>query len=809
MTRPAILEIFGHSALALVMIFCPLNTSLALAQTAVAAGTTPVPSPSLRAEVRTPRAVWAYIGGMERSFDPSAYRLVDSAGRDVPIARILPNTASETLIVPAVDLDLTQSYFLEIPAASLTARVRPDGWFRSLFSNKPLGANVASDGSKTVFGIFSPRATGVKLYLYNSPDAQPTTATQVIDMIRDQDGVWEASVPRDLHGAYYDFTVHGHSGPGMFFYETNPVHISDPYARANVEAQGKSRVMRATTPATPLARGIPKMEDVVAYEVHIEDFTRQLPVAPNLQGTIPAFTMPGLRNAKGEKIGFDHIVDLGVNVVHLLPMQEFLHYPEAEWQAAFGNDPEMKRLGVDQRSYEWGYRTTHAFAIENTYRQRGTDYGAERAQFRDLVQAFHNKGIAVIVDIVPNHTGENMDARNMLFNFNVLDRDYYYRTNDAGNHIGVFGNEVKTEDRPMTQRWLIDQARSLIAEFGIDGFRIDLAGQIDQQTLIALRAAVGPNIIIYGEPWIDVSDPIVRANPDWDWYKEDAPITFFQDDTRNALVGSPFRLEDKATDRGYAGGNVTQRGDAIRAISNNWADEKKSTNQGMNYADIHDNWTLADRFATRDWNGSLGVDAGSYRLVAGYLLTSLGPIVLHGGSEMLRSKGSAPLGEVIRRTATGPIYFKGRQDTYNVRTPNEYVWSDLGKTIATGASNDYSVMNAWWRGLIRFRNSDAGRVFRIANPPSANYFKWITPQNQALLGYIVDDKVLILSNVGSTAGAFDGINLPAGRWRKIADGTRIDHLRGVRGPDANLVGGTLLTLNAPPTSFQMWVKADR
>jgi pullulanase/glycogen debranching enzyme len=791
------------SALAFMALSAQGIASVALAQTPVIA---PTPTPTLRAEVRTPRAVWAYVAGVERSFDVNQFKLTDSDGKVVPIERVLPNTATQTLIVPAADLDLTRSYFLEIPSATLKARVRPDGWFRTLYSNKPLGATIKADGTSTTFAIFSPRAQKVKLYIYDAPGTPASGAKQVIDLVRDADGVWETNVAGDLHGSYYDFTVHGQAGPGMFFYETNPVHISDPYSRAQVEAQGKSRVMRATVPATPLARGIPKMEDVVAYEVHIEDFTRQLPVATGLQGSIPAFTMANLRNSKGEKIGFDHIVDLGVNVVHLLPMQEFLHYPEAEWQAAFANDPEMKRLGVADRSYEWGYRTTHAFAIENTYRARGSDYGAERTQFRDLVQAFHDKGIAVIVDIVPNHTGENMDARNMLFNFNVLDRDYYYRTNDAGDHIGVFGNEIKTEDRPMTQRWLIDQAKSLIGEFGIDGFRIDLAGQMDEQTLIALRAAVGPNTIIYGEPWIDVSDPVVRANPDWDWYKEDAPITFFQDDTRNALVGSPFRLEDKATDRGFAGGNASQRGDAMKAIANRWPEESRSTTQGINYADIHDNWALADRFATRDWNGSLGVEAGSYRVVAGMLLTSLGPIVLHGGSEMMRSKGLAATEEVIRRTATGPIYFKGRQDTYNVRTPNEFVWSDLGKTIRTGAANDYSAMNAWWRGLIAFRNSEAGKVFRIATPPRGDYFNWLTPANQSLLGYVVDGKILVLTNVGASAGQFDGVTLPAGKWRKIADGTRIDHVRGVRGPDARLNGGTALSLSAPATSLQIWVK---
>lgn len=782
-----------------------LTASLALCTSGFAVAGEPI-KPSLRAELASPTAIWAHLEGVERSFAPSAWRLVDSDNQEIAIATILPNEAETSLIIPAQPIDMKASYRLDYKSQNLSARVRPDAWFRTLYSPKPLGANVSADGRTTRFAIFSPRAEKVRLYLYDAAGAKPEEARQVIDMVRDDNGVWAADLKGDLSGTFYDFTVHGKPGPGRFFFESHPVHISDPYARANAESYGKSRVMAKTRPARPLANGRPKMEDVVAYEVHIEDFTRQLPVADDLKGTIPAFTIPGLRSKKGQKIGFDHLVDLGINVVHLLPMQEFLHYPAAEWQEAFAKDPEMQRLGVAGLSYEWGYRTTHAFAIENTYRRKGSDYGAEREQFRDLVQAFHDRGIAVIVDIVPNHTGENMDGRNMLFNFNVLDRDYYYRTSDAGEHIGVFGNEVKTEDRPMTQRWLIDQAKALIEEFGIDGFRIDLAGQIDQQTLIALREAVGPDVIIYGEPWIDVSDPIVRANPDWDWYKQDAPITFFQDDTRNALVGSPFKLDDKRTDRGYAGGNAAQRADAMKAIANSWPEEAGSVNLGINYADIHDNWTLADRFADRNWNGLEGVDEAPYRVAAGLLLTSLGPIVLHGGSEMMRSKGLAPKEDVIRYTATGPIYFKGRHDTYNVRTPNEFVWSDLDRSPKTGAPDDFVAMNAWWRGLIAFRNSDAGKVFRLAKVPGPNYINWITPENENLLGYLIGGEVLVLANVGNTPAKFDGVIVPQGNWRKIADGKTIDHLKGVGGKDATLLGGASVTLDSPAQSLQIWVR---
>lgn len=769
------------------------------------------PAPFFRAEIRTPTAIWARQSNIARPLSPSAWKLTDFAGAEVPIARVLPGTTTTTLIVPARPLALNQTYFLELREAGLKARVRPDGWFRNLYSDKPLGAEVAPDGSRTDVRIFSPRATMVKLYLYDRHDATPAQARQVIEMVRDADGVWEANLPGDRHGTYYDFTVHGPTGAGTFFYETHPVHISDPYARVQAESQGKSRIWRPTRPATGVRGGRPKMEDVVAYEVHIQDFTDRLPVADPLKGTLPALHQAGLRNRHGQPVGIDHIARMGVNVVHLLPMQEYLHYPEDEWQAAFANNEYMQRMGVANLSYEWGYRTTHAFAIENRYRAGGTDYGAERDQFRDLVQAFHDRGIAVIVDIVPNHTGENMDARNMLFNWNVLDRDYHYRTDENGNHIGVFGNEVKTEERPMNQRWLIDQVKHMMDEFGIDGVRIDLAGQMDEQTLIKFRQSLPPDTIIYGEPWIDVQDPEVRANPDWDWYKEDAPITFFQDDTRNAFVGSPFRLIDKPTDRGFAGGNGDLRDETMRGLANDWPEERGDTRRGLTYTDIHDNWTLADRFATRDWNGLLGVDEGNYRIAAGLKLTSLGPVVLHGGSEMMRSKGIAPIEEFVLQTASGPIYMKGRHDTYNVRTPNHFIWDDLGTTRRNN-TRDVDAMVHWWEGLIKFRMSSAGAVFRVPAIPSPDHYRWITPANTNMLGYVVGGSVFVATNSGTTAGVFEDVVLPPGQWKLVADGSdttsRIDIDRGLRARDGTLVSGPGDTFDIPVSAagFRMWVR---
>lgn len=763
-----------------------------------------VEPPRLRAEVHGPLAVWATLTGKAvRPLTPSAYRLVDAHGTEAPLAAILPNTATETLIVPTSALDVRRVYYLEIPALQLRARCRFDGWFRTHYAADELGAHVSEDGTQTRFRLFAPRADSVRLYLYEEAEAPPDAATQVVMMNLNASGAWETVVAGDLHGTYYDFTVHGPDDPGAFFYEAFPVHISDPYARVNVDAQGKSRVWRRTRPAPPLAAGRPKMEDVIAYEVHVQDFTDRLPVSDDLKGTIPAMVMPGLRNSRGEPIGFDYLVGLGINVVHLMPVQEFLHYRDDEWQAAFRDDPFMIEQGIHLENYQWGYRTTHAFAIETRYRRGGTEHGAQRDQFRDLVQAFHDRGIAVIVDLVPNHTGENMDGRHYLFNFNVLDKLYYYRTDESGEHIGPFGNEVKTEDRPMVQRWIVDQCKHLLEEFGLDGFRIDLAGQIDEQTLIRLRAELGDDVILYGEPWIDASDPDVQANPDWDWYKEDAPITFFQDAARDAFIGSPFRLENKTTDRGYAGGNPALRAEAMRALTNNYPEEAASPNQGIQYIDIHDNWTLADRFATTAWDGRQGVDAGPYKVAAGLLFTSLGPLVLHGGSEMMRSKGAAPHAVFDKETASGPIYVKGRDDTYNLRRPNQFVWENVGKT---DGPNDYANMTAYWKGLIAFRKSTFGEVFRLGEAPPEDYYRWILPGDAHLLGYLVAGRVLVLVNVGDQTASFEDVSLPEGRWRLIADAEAVDPVEGVPGPDAMLRGGQDHTLTVPPTSLKIWIR---
>jgi len=745
----------------------------------------------LRAEIHGPSAIRFTLAGAERPDSVSAYRLTDGEGREMSIAEVRGAAGAGALVVPETPVDPMRVHYLEIPDLGLRALVRRDPIFREIYSDKALGAVVSDGGSKTTFRIFSPRAESVRLYLYANRDDESASALRVIEMEVDEDGVWEATEDGDLRGRWYDFTVHGPADPGNWFWETHPVHISDPYALVNDGSHGKSRVWRDGPPPPPVEGGRPAMEDVVAYEVHVQDFTDLLPVAGVETGTLPAMALPGLTNEHGEPIGFDYLVDLGVNVVHLMPVQEYLHYPDDEWRAAFEDDDFARAMGIDRENYQWGYRTTHSFAVESRYRSRDTDPGAERVQFKALVRAFHERGISVVMDVVPNHTGENMDDRHLLLNFNVLDMPYYYRTDEKLEHIGPYGNETKSEERPMVQRWIVDQLRHWVEELGVDGFRIDLAGQIDKQTLRRVKRELGDDVIIYGEPWIAPSDPDVVANPEWSWYKKDAPITFFQDDARNAFKGSPFDVND----RGWAGGNGSARAAVIQALPNRYEEEPLSTD-GISYLDIHDNWALADRYAANeDHNGLEGVDMGAMRVAAGLLLTSAGPVVIHGGTEMLRSKALAPHEEHEVEAVGGPIQFKGRDDTYNVRAPNRFLWDSLAP------GSDAAAMRDWWRGLLALRMSEHGRVFRVADVPEGHY-RWITPPEETLLGYVVGERVLVLANGGAHDGLFR-FDLSDGEWLQVA-GTESVDLAGVPSEYALIPGGTH-ELRVPGGSFLVWV----
>jgi len=756
-----------------------------------------------RAELYGPndiRLLFPHARPQSYDYDPTHYRLYQN-GDTIAVRAVQYITGDDIQLIPARPINIRRFTRLSISGISDTLTVRYNGWFKSLYNGRRLGAWYDDSTRGTHWRLFAPRADSVRLYLYVKP-YQPAIKTILLQP--ENNGSWHTRLDGNWEGIYYDFTAYGADEPGNYYHKRIRRHFSDPWAQVSVDSWGPSRVAAPLTPAPPLKNGIPKMEDLIAYEVHVQDFTTLLPLPDSLKGTFRGFATAGLTNSRGIPIGIDHLSDLGINAVHLMPVQEYLHYPDSWWQPAFENDPYMKEQGINMHNYQWGYRTSHAFALESRYRVKGSAWGSQNRDFRDLVAAFHQRDIAVIVDVVFNHTAERMDGRLMFFNFAAMDAPYFYRTDEYYDFIGAYGTETKSEQRAVMQRWIIEQVLNLKNQYGIDGIRIDLAGQTDQQTLLKLRQAVGPDFIIYGEPWIASDDPDYEANPDWDWYKEDAPITFFQDDSRNAFKGPPSNPQDKQRDRGYAGGDGNR--EAVKKALSAAFPEDKTPLSGINYLDIHDNWTLADRFAKKNWDGRFGVDEDAYKIAATLLFTSPGPLVIHGGSEFMRSKGLAPLKEVVKEFHGGKIWLHGKRDTYNMAAANRFVWENLGRNAAPedGIYCNYADMHAFWKGLIALRKSPWGRVFRIARKwPSAAY-QWFEPRDPRLLGYIVNNTVAVALNTADSSAVLN-MTFPPGQWKLIGDNQKMD-FTGLRAgyPYSRIQAGQH-GIHLPPYNLRIWI----
>ena len=772
----------------------------------------------LVAELRGERSVWVELTGADRPFSASAYRIVRWDGAVVPVELVTPHEAHSALLTPASPLATNQVHYVEamVPGAErpLRAMARFDGLWRQLASAKPLGAFPTPYGvpgpAATTFRLFAPRADSVIVHIYAAAHGSEINRAS---MVPDAQGVWEATLPF-ADGPWYDFSIYGPEGPGSAFTNQTGKRVSDPYALVSDDSWGRSRIWQDLfEPPRPVAGGRPAMEDLVAYEVHLQDFTDLLPVEEGV-GPLEAFATPGLVNGAGEPVGLDYLDRLGINTVHLMPVQEYLHYPDSAWQAAFGNDPFMQAQGIAEENYQWGYRTTHALAVESRFRSAGDEPGRERERFRDLVDALHARGMAVLIDVVFNHTGENMEGVEQILTFNGIDKHYAYRLDEDGGHIGAFGNEVKSENRPMMQRWLLDQLRHFVEVFGVDGFRIDLAGQTDEQTLRWIQAELGEDVLIYGEPWIASNDPDYEANPDWDWYKADSPLTFFQDDARNAFKGSPGEDPTPAVrSRGFAGGDPEARHATLQGIANAYPEEP-TPNAGINYLDIHDNWALADRFASCQegdcaWDGRAGVLDAEMRIAAALLLTSIGPVVMHGGTEIARSKGLAPLPEeiggqrVLDAMEIAPIYIKGRGDTYNLRAANRFLWETVGQR----GSVDFIEMEQWWRELIALRLSDEGEVFRIAEAVPEGYVQVIETESETSLGYIVGDRVMVLMNVGEGIEQFKLPELD-GVWVPIAISNRSYSRISRRGLGGGFASTGDVVQNVGGGGVNIWVRRE-
>ena len=460
-----------------------------------------------------------------------------------------------------------------------------------------LGAETSPAVSR--FAVFAPGAESVIALIYRGPKGGSQAE---IRLEHKGGGLWEARSDQDFTGKYYKFGVSRDNGYA---------EVLDPYA-GSVTAHDGRALLHGPLPPPTEGPSFPK-EDTVLYEVHIRDLTIDEFSGVKAKGGYLGFAEGGTRHPSYPdlKTALDHLEELGVNAVHILPFQDF------------ENQEENGR-------YDWGYMPVNFNSPEGWYASR-TDDDSRRREAKAMIDALHARGMKVIMDVVYNHTAETGGKK---FNFAGLAGNYFYRMKDDGSFYNGSGcgNEFRSES-PMGRRFILDSLKRWVTEYGVDGFRFDLMGLIDLETaeLIASELKkIKPSILVYGEPWKAGDSPVDGVKKG---SQRGKGYSVFNDDLRDALKGSVFEVSDL----GYVqAGNYRDK--VMRGIKGSIDDFADGPLETLNYVSCHDNHTLWDRIDISAAGASADEKVRMDKLAQAVVFTSQGIPFLHAGEEFLRTK---------------------------------------------------------------------------------------------------------------------------------------------------------------------------
>ncbi len=534
-------------------------------------------------------------------------------------------SASSGYITVEETLDLSKNYKIKIEGYGEKAVV-PTGIFDSKYfadnyhyDGNDLGAVV--NGEYTTFKLWAPTASKVVLNLFEKGNG--VEAYKTVEAVKGEKGVW-SHTEQCGHGTYYTYTVTTSVGTQQ---------AVDPYAKAagvNGE-RGMVVDLSLTNPAgwesSELKNKISSYSEATIWEVHVRDFSNKI-ASSQYKGKYLAFTENGLVNEHGKPIGIDYLKQLGITHVHLLPVYDYASVDEASAEAQFN----------------WGYDPENYNVPEGSYSTDAYNGEVRINEFKQMVMALHEAGIGVIMDVVYNHT---YDANS---SFNKIVPYYYYRYTSSGANSSASGcgNDTASE-RYMFGKFMVESTSYWMEEYKLDGFRFDLMGLHDLQTMQEIETAVhaiNPNAIIYGEGWtmgatIDGSSQanqtqINKINP-----SEGAigGIAVFNDVIRDGLKGSVF---DKAA-QGYINGAANSANLAKIIFSINggvgvghgWTVKDSMI---INYMSAHDNNTLWDKLLLSNPQSSDDDRNKMNNLGAAIIMISKGTPFWQAGEEMLRTK---------------------------------------------------------------------------------------------------------------------------------------------------------------------------
>lgn len=484
--------------------------------------------------------------------------------------------------------------------------------------------------SQSTFRIWSPPADNAQLLLYKNGLAE--TASQVVQMKKSINGTWVATLRGDQKGKFYAFRVH---------IDNKWLNaVPDPYAKA-VGVNGKKGLIIDIKQTNPPGGGWEKDKmpafgtatNAIIYELHVRDASIAANSGIKNKGKFLGLTEAGTKNEAGLSTGLDHLKELGVTHIHLLPSYDFYSINETK---------------LDSPQYNWGYDPLNYNVPEGSYSTNPYDGISRIKEFKQLIKTFHENGLRVVMDVVYNHT---MLTENSYFN--QLVPGYYYRqTNDGKfSNATACGNETASE-RAMMRKFMLESVKYWVQEYHVDGFRFDLMGVHDIATMNLISTElhkIKPGILLYGEGWTAGTCPLpdslraLKAN-----VSKLKGIAVFSDDIRDGIKGSVFNNDDRGFVSDKPGMRESIKFGIVASCKHPQVDYSKvnyskapyaaEPANTITYAECHDNHVLWDKLDISAKNATEQQRREMHKLALSIVLTSQGISFLHAGTEFLRSK---------------------------------------------------------------------------------------------------------------------------------------------------------------------------
>lgn len=604
-----------------------------------------------------------------------------------------------------------------------------------VYTGNDLGAVYSP--KMTRFKVWAPEAESVKLNLYKQGEGDNLIEQHI--MKKSANGTYVFEKQGDCNGIYYTYTVVNHG---------EEQEAVDPYTKAaGVNGQRGMVINLAKTNPQGFEmdgyRNPEHITDAIIYEGSVRDFTMDESSGVFHNGKFLGLTEANTTNHFGEATALDYISGLGVTHVQILPAFDFETVDEKNQKA----------------QYNWGYDPDNYNVPEGSYAVSPYDGAVRIQEMKQMVLALHSRGIGVIMDVVFNHTYRRDDS-----NLQKIVPGYYYRSDETGYTNGSgCGNEVAS-DRPMVQKLIVDSLIYWAKEYHIDGFRFDLMGVLDIDTMnvIAERLKeIRPDIYLYGEGWNGGPSSLAEEKRAFKASAKKMPgIGMFNDDIRDTIKGSVFYDDhlgfvnggthlENALRYGITGAVAHSQVDYDAYGSKPWA---KEPGQSINYVSCHDNYTLWDKLSVSCPEASEEKKKAMNRLCAAIVFTSQGVPFIQAGEEFLRSK---PLPEK-----------KGFAE-------NSYNMPDAVNSIKWDNIHEYPDMIAYYKGLMALRK--AHPVFRMQSEAEMTQtlcFLSDTPENVVaylLKGKGADDtpeNILVIFNGNDEEILY---NLPEGKWKILVD----------------------------------------